>query len=99
MVGRGRGWRGEAPTPEGMRCLNALRGGEQPSAVVATSAGLSQASVIAKLKTLEGHGYVTSRLESVREHQTRTKDAGKAFKGPRRQLWKLTDAGQAAVNG
>jgi len=99
MAGRGRGWRGEAPTPEGMRCLNALRGGEQPSSVIATSAGLSQASVIQKLKTLEGHGYVSSRLESVKEHQAREKEPHERNKGQRRTYWKLTRAGETVVNG
>ena len=99
-MGRGRGWRGQQPTPQAMRCLQALRDGrEHPSATVATSSGLSQANAIATLRKLEGDGYVSSRLESVKEHQAREKDPGKAFKGPRRQLWKLTNEGKTAVNG
>lgn len=99
-MGRGRDWRGQQPTPQAMRCLQALRDGrEHPSAVVATSSGLSQANAIATLRRLEGDGYVSSRLETVKEHRGRDKDAGRAFKGPRRQLWKLTDAGKDAVNG
>lgn len=100
MVGRGRGWRGQQPTPQAMRCLQALRDGrEHPSVTVATSASLTQANAIATLKRLESDGYVSSRLETVREHQAREKDPGNHFKGPRRQLWKLTAAGREAVNG
>jgi hypothetical protein len=100
MTGRGRGWRGAEPTPQAWRCLNALRdGGEHPSSAVATSAGLGQANAINTLKNLRRDGYVESRLESVSEHRARDKDPGKAFKGPRRELWKLTRAGRDAVNG
>lgn len=97
-MGRGRDWRGQQPTPEAYRCLNALRSGEQPSVVVATSAGMTQANAINALKVMERTGYVTSRLETVAEHQAREKDPGRHFKGPRRQLWRLTPAGRAAVN-
>lgn len=99
-MGRGRGWRGQQPTPQAMRCLQALRDGrEHPSITVATAAGLSQANAIATLKHLEDNGYVESRLETVAEHRNREKDPGRHFKGPRRQLWKLTAAGREAVNG
>lgn len=99
-MGRGRDWRGQQPTPQAMRCLQALRDGrEHPSVTVATSAGLTQANAIATLKRLESDGYVRSRLETVAEHKAREKDPGNHFKGPRRQLWKLTSEGKTVVNG
>jgi DNA-binding PadR family transcriptional regulator len=66
---------------------------------VAVSAGLTQANAISTLKRLEGDGLVSSRLETTAEHRNREKDPGNAFKGPRRQLWKLTADGRAVVNG
>lgn len=99
-MGRGRGRQGRQPTPQAMRCLQALRDGrEHPSTVIAVAAGLRQANTINVLGTLERDGYVESRLETVTEHQGRERDPGNHFKGPRRQLWRLTNAGKTAVNG
>jgi hypothetical protein len=42
---------------------------------------------------------VTGRLEGVKEHERREKEAHERNKGQRRTYWKITGDGKTAVNG
>lgn len=96
--GEGRQWWRKHLDGTRLRVLEALRdGNEHPSAAVAARAGLTQAEAIRALESLKRSGFADSRLESAREHQAREKDPGKAFKGPRRQLWRVTASGKSAL--